>query len=161
MFQRYFSQMRGALARLILSYHVMSDNVRSNRGAWSRQPCAGNLATGEPHVSAARLMAVLSGTTSYCARPTSTSKRLAPAQQKQQPRSLAVDSSVTNNCAKAKNVYAGNTRRILRFCRDGDPSRRTPPIPWLASAFLTDQNHTLREDPQVRPFGWPLSDDER
>ena len=55
--------MRGALARLILNYHVMSDNVRSNRGAWSRQPCAGNLATGEPHVSAARLMAVLSGTT--------------------------------------------------------------------------------------------------
>ena len=41
--------MRGALARLILNYHVMSDNVRSNRGAWSRQPCAGNLATGVVH----------------------------------------------------------------------------------------------------------------
>ena len=49
--------------RLLASFSTRIHHVRSGNWGWSRQPCAGNLATGEPHVSAARLMAVLSGTT--------------------------------------------------------------------------------------------------
>lgn len=45
--------------RLFASFSTRIHHVRSGNWGWSRQPCAGNLATREPQVSAARLRQAL------------------------------------------------------------------------------------------------------
>jgi hypothetical protein len=103
--------------RLFASFSAHSYNhVRSNN-APGLEPSALRRQSRDGRTTGQR-SAVPSGTTMYAlstvyARPTSTSRRPAPAQQKQQTRSLAAATSLSSSCAKSKNVYAGNTRRIL------------------------------------------------